>query len=219
MRRVGWGTSGLPSAGHSRRRAWSNFVKTTGSMLYLNVQQASISTERTSWLLWACWKPRTWKYSLCMKTWKILESFLWCRPLLSPMTYVKATGPYWDMCTSQQINYLTLGQYIQPLANSVEHWLVYPEVILKMDCSQIRYCERSYLFWPTSLEFTVSLVTHTHALTHAHTESTSRLVSPAPSGQLLTLLFLGCVKMYYNQTSSLPSPCILHSDCDQLQWT
>ena len=56
------------------------------------------------------------------------------------VTYVKVTGPYWDMCTSQQINYLTLGQYIQPLANSVEHWLVFPEDILKMDDKPV-FCE------------------------------------------------------------------------------
>ena len=55
---------------------------------------------------------------------------------------------------------------------------------------------------------------HTH--THTHTQSTSRLVSLTPSG-LLLILFLGVAKMYYNQTSSLPSPYILHSGCDQLQ--
>lgn len=44
--------------------------------------------------------------------------------------YVKVTGPYWDLVTSNKVSYLDLHKYIQPLASAVEKWLLFPATIL-----------------------------------------------------------------------------------------
>jgi hypothetical protein len=59
------------------------------------------------------------------------SSSLCYAPSIFAILYVKVTGPYWDLSTSQKVSYVSLLEHVQHMAQQIDQWIAHPAGILK----------------------------------------------------------------------------------------